>query len=112
MSNFFNNYFTSIAEKTKSNIRFSPKHYADYLSSTYTNTFFLTPTAKNEISFRISSLNPHKSSGPNSIQVKILKLLKNDISQQSADIFNPLSVNFTKWSNTLKQFVGCCRRIV
>ena len=26
--------------------------------------------------------------------------------------FNPLSVNFTKWSNTLKQLVGCCRRIV
>ena len=22
------------------------------------------------------------------------------------DIFNPLSANFTKWSNTLKQFVG------
>ena len=26
MSNVFNNYFTSIAEKTKSNIKFSPKH--------------------------------------------------------------------------------------
>ena len=25
---------------------------------------------------------------------------------------NPLSANFTKWSNALKQFVGCCRRIV
>ena len=26
--------------------------------------------------------------------------------------FNSLSVNPTKWSNTLKQFVGFCRRIV
>ena len=26
--------------------------------------------------------------------------------------FNPLSTKFTKWSNTLKQFVGFCRRIV
>ena len=26
--------------------------------------------------------------------------------------FNPLSANPSKWSNTLKQFVGCCRRIV
>ena len=26
--------------------------------------------------------------------------------------FNPLSTSLTKWSNTLKQFVGCCRRIV
>ena len=25
---------------------------------------------------------------------------------------NPLSANLTKWSYTLKQFVGCCRRIV
>ena len=88
MSNVFNNYFTSIAEKTKSNIKFSPKRYTDYLSSTNTSTFFLTPTDKNEISFIVSSLDSHKSSGPNSILVKILKLLKNDISQQLSDIFN------------------------
>ena len=25
--------------------------------------------------------------------------------------FNPLSVNPTKWSNTLKQFIGWCRQI-
>ena len=25
---------------------------------------------------------------------------------------NPLSANPTRWSNTLKQFVGCCRRVV
>ena len=25
---------------------------------------------------------------------------------------NPLNASPTKWSNTLKQFVGCCRRIV
>ena len=27
-------------------------------------------------------------------------------------IIIPLSANFTKWSNTLKQFIGFCRRIV
>ena len=59
MSNVFNDYFTSIAEKRKSNIKFSPKHYADYLSNTKTNMLFLTPT--------------DKPSGPNSIPVKILK---------------------------------------
>ena len=26
-------------------------------------------------------------------------------------LLNPLSANPSKWSNTLKQFVGCCRRI-
>ena len=27
------------------------------------------------------------------------------------DYVNPISTNPTKWSNTLKQFVGCCPRI-
>ena len=78
MSNVFNNYFTFIAKKTNSNIKFLPKHYTDYLSYSNTNTFFLTPTNKNKISIIISSLDSHKSSDPNSIPVKILKLLKND----------------------------------
>ena len=86
MSNVFNNYFTSIAKKTNSNIKFSPKHYTDYLSHTNTNTFFLAPTDKNEISFIISSLDSPKSSGSNSIPVKILKVLKNDVSQQLSDM--------------------------
>ena len=47
----------------------------------------MTPADKNEISFIISCLDSHKSSGPNSVPVKILKLLKNDISQQLSDIF-------------------------
>ena len=32
MSNVLNNYFTFIAKKTNTNIKFSPKHYKDYLS--------------------------------------------------------------------------------
>ena len=65
-----------------------PKHYTDYLSNTNKNTFLLTPTNKNEISFIIYSLNSHKSSGANIIPVKLLKRLKTDISQQLNDIFN------------------------
>ena len=63
MSNVFNNCFTSVAEKTKSNIKFLTELYTDYLSNTNANTFFLTPTDKNEIAFIISSLDSHKSSG-------------------------------------------------
>ena len=87
ISNVFHNYCTFIAKKTNSNIKFSPKHYRDHLSYINTNTSFWIPTDKNEISFIISSLDSHKSSGPNSIPVKILKLLKNKLSQQSSDIF-------------------------
>ena len=84
-----------------SNIKFSPKHYTDYLFYTNTNTFFLIPTDENEISFIISSLDSHKSSGPSSIPVKILKLLKNGISQQLSDIFN-MSLSTRKFSSALK----------
>ena len=101
MSNVFNNYLTSIAEKTKSNINFLPRHYTDYLCNTNKNLFFLTPTDKNEISFIISSLDSHKSSGPNSIPVKILKLLQSDISQQLRDIFN-MSFSTGQFPSVLK----------
>ena len=61
----------------------------------------MTPTDKNEISLIISSLDSHKSSGPNSIPVKILKLLKNDISQQLSDIFN-MSFSTGQFPSVLK----------
>ena len=60
VSNVLNNYFNSIAEKIKPNIKFSPKHFADYLSNRNTNAFFLTPNKKNEIYFSIYSLDSHK----------------------------------------------------
>ena len=52
------------------------------------NSFFLSPTDKDEIALIKSSLDSTKSVGPNSIPTKILKLLKNDNSCQIVDIFN------------------------
>ena len=52
------------------------------------NSFFLSPTDKDEIALIISSLDSTKSVGPNSIPTKILKLLKNDNYCQIVDIFN------------------------
>ena len=86
ISNIFNNYFASIAEKV--NINYSHKHFFDFLKDKNQNSFFLSPTNKYEIQNVISSLNSNKSVGPNSIPTRILKLLKNDISTQLADIFN------------------------
>ena len=48
VSNVFNNYLTSRAKKRNSNIKCLPKHYTDDLSSTNTNTLFLTPSDKSE----------------------------------------------------------------
>ena len=88
ISNIFNNYFSSIASKTKLNISFSHKHFSDFLKNRSNISFFVSPTDKTEIENVISSLDSNKSVGPNSIPTEILKLLKNDISSQLSEIFN------------------------
>ena len=88
ISNVFNSHFATIAEKTKENINPSSKHFSEFLKNRTQNSFFLSPTNKSEIQNMISSLDSNKSVGPNSIPTKILKILKNDISIQLADIFN------------------------
>ena len=88
IANTFNNYFAAIAETTKKSIKYSHKHFSDYLSNESSTTIFLQPTDKEEITNIISSLNSNKASGPNSIPYRILFLLKNEISKQLADLFN------------------------
>ena len=77
IANIFNDYFSSIAEKTKANIKFSNKSFQDFLHHPNPEWLFITPTDAHEVSLIISSLNSDKSTGPNSPPTKILKLLKN-----------------------------------
>ena len=86
----FNNYFASIAETKKKSIKYSHKHFSDYLSNENSSTIFLQPTDKEEITNIISSLNSNKNSGPNSIRYRILFLLKVETSKQLTDLFNLL----------------------
>ena len=88
IANTFNSYFASIAETTKKSIKYSHKHFSDYLSNESSSTTFLQPTDKEEIANIISSLNSNKDSGPNSLHYRILFLLKNEISKQLADLCN------------------------
>ena len=76
IANTFNNYFASIAETTKKSIKYSHKHFSDYLSNETSSTIFLQPTDKEEMANIISSLNSNKASCPNSIPYRILFLLK------------------------------------
>ena len=46
IANTFNNYFVSIAETTKKSIKYSHKHFSDYLSSESIGTLFLQPTVE------------------------------------------------------------------
>ena len=88
IANAFNNYFAKVAINIQSSIRFSKKKYYDYLLPLNIESFFLTPTDSTEVSNIIFSLNQNKSDGPNSIPIKILKLLNKDISDQLAVLFN------------------------
>ena len=84
----FNNYFAKVAIDIQSSIRFSKKNYYDYLPPLNIESFILTPTDSTEVSNIIFSLNQNKNDGPNSIPIKILKLLNKDISDQLAILFN------------------------
>ena len=88
IANTLNNYFPSIAETTKKNIKCTHKHFSDYLSNESGSTIFLQPTNKEEVANIISSFNSSKASGPNNIPYRILFLLKNDILKQLEDLFH------------------------
>ena len=61
IANIFNNFFSTIAAKTKSKIKFSKKHFSDFLKTRNLDTFFIYPATKEEICNIISSLNSNKS---------------------------------------------------
>ena len=84
----FDDYFSTIAEKTKAKVRFSNKSIDEFLQHANKNSFFLRPTSLDEITNLILSLSKSKSVGLNGLPTKILKLLKNDVSLQLTNIFN------------------------
>ena len=46
IANTFKNYFASIAKTTKKSIKYSHKHFSDYLSNETSSTIFLEPIVK------------------------------------------------------------------
>ena len=88
IADVFNNYFNSIGEKAQSEISFSNKTYTNYLQGDNLNSFFITPADIEEVISIISSLSDNKSSSPNSIPTKKIKLLKKNISTHLDDIFS------------------------
>ena len=86
--NIFNDYLSTIAEKTKAKVRFSNKSFDEFLQHPNKNSFFTGPTGSDEITNLILSLIESKSVGPNGLPTKILKLFKNDISLQLTNVLN------------------------
>ena len=82
-------------------IKYSNKHFSDYLLNETSSAILLKPTDKEEIANIISSLNYSKTSGPKRLPHRILFLIKNEISKQLADILN-LSFTTSVSSSVLK----------
>ena len=88
MANVFNNFFVSVSSQVCSEIPRTKKSPLDYLKNRSMNSFFISPVTHSEIEDIIIALKNGKSTGPFSIPVKLLKLVKSDISRPLACIFN------------------------
>ena len=102
LSNEFNNFFTTVAEKIRCDIPINySKNFKTYLKNRMNKSFFFSPVDNTEIISIINALDPNKSTGPYSIPSIILKTLLFDISDIIADIFN-LSFVTGKFITSLK----------
>lgn len=88
IANSFNDFFTSIANSIRNKIPPTSKRYSDYLKNPNPDSIFLSPVTQEEIIGIIGNISPGKSSGPNSIPIKILRLLENDISKPISILIN------------------------
>ena len=84
----FNEYYSSIAEKTKSKIVPTDKNFAHFLQRPNAHSIFLNPTNPLEVLNLINKLNDKKSVGPESIPAAFLKILGPDLSIILSKLFN------------------------
>ena len=89
----FNEYFVNVGPNIAKKIPKGDRTYDQYLTGIYQNSFFLEPITKYELQNEISSLNPNKSPGYDSLSVKIIQKVGNEISEPLSHIFNLTFIN-------------------
>ena len=77
-----------LQKKLKLILNFRIFEFQYFLHHSNAESLFITPIDAYEVNLIVSSLNSDKSTGPNSLPTKILKLLKDEISTHLANIFN------------------------
>ena len=60
IANIFSNFFSSVSAKTNESIKYSHKHFSNFLKNRSNDSFFLSPNDKYKIINIISSLDPNK----------------------------------------------------
>ena len=88
MSNIFNDFYVNIANEITKTIPLTPKAPLDYLTKRVSNSLFLAPVTQIEVEDIISILNPSKSVGPNSMPIRLLKVIGSSISPLLALLVN------------------------
>ena len=83
----FNDYFSSIAQKLQQNLSVRGHDFTKYLSEPLDHNFLFKSVDAGELLLIIDSLDP-KATGPNSIPLEILKLLKANICCPLKEIIN------------------------
>ena len=71
----FNTYFSSIAEKLQQNVSFGVNNFTKYLKTPLDNNFLFKSVDTNEIILIIDSLENSKATGPHVYQLKFWNLL-------------------------------------
>ena len=88
MANEFNHFFTNVANDITKTIPRTPKSPLSYLAKPTLNSFFISPCTTSEVSSVIQALKNGKSCGPNSIPIKLLKILESHISVHLSCLIN------------------------
>ena len=88
ITNIFNDFFVNVANDITKIIPMTPKSPLDYLSNRISSSLFLTPVTLMEVNGIINILNPSKSVGPNSIPIKLLKIIGSSVSLLLALLVN------------------------
>ena len=88
VANQFNHFFTSVADDITQKIQRNPRSPLSYQANPDQNSFFIFPSTSDEVSKVIKSLKNSKSSGPNSIPIKLMKILDPHISIDLSSLIN------------------------
>ena len=79
MANVFNDLYVNVADGITNAIPLTLKSPLDYSSDRTRNSLFLAPVTLIEVNDLINILNPSKSVGPNSIPIKLLRIIGRSI---------------------------------
>ena len=93
MANIFNKFFVDVSKKITSAIPRTRKSPLDYLKHSNDKSFFLSSVVPEEVECLINSLQDGKTVSPYSIQVKLLKIISQQISIPFCMIVNDSSLS-------------------